>query len=188
MIVTFMLHMSQINYNIVESLMKSNNHVRGLAKLLNSNQTTIARKLKELLKANIVDYREEGRNKVFFLKKNLESKQFIYSLENNKLLEILKKYPSLRTIIENIKENKKIRLAILFGSYAKGLATKNSDIDIYIDTKDKKIKEQVGDINSKINVKIGLYNQDSLLIKEIDKNHVIIKGVELYYEKNKFFS
>ncbi|MBI4447428.1 nucleotidyltransferase domain-containing protein, partial [Candidatus Woesearchaeota archaeon] len=80
-----------------------------------------------------------------------------------------------------------IRLAILFGSYAKGTANKESDIDIYIDTKDANLKEEVELISSKISVKIGKYNKESLLIKEIEKAHVIIKGVELYYEKNKLF-
>ena len=93
----------------------------------------------------------------------------------------------LRRVIELIKKNDKIRLAILFGSYAKGIAAKDSDIDIYIDTKDAKLKEEAEQIDSKISVKIGSYNKDSLLIKEIEKNHVIIKGTELYYEKNKFF-
>lgn len=83
--------------------------------------------------------------------------------------------------------HKKIDLAILFGSYVKGIAHKDSDIDIYIDTRNNKLKEEVELIDSKISVKIGSYNQESILIKEIEKNHMIIKGVERYYEKNKFF-
>lgn len=181
--------MSQNNYNIkiVDTLLKSENHIRGLAKVLNTNQTSIARKVQELYKENIVDFKQEGKNKVFFLKKTLEAKQYACFVETRKLLGTLKKYPQLRRIIELIKKNKKIHMAILFGSYAKGIATKSSDVDIYIDTKDNKLKEEVELIDSKISLKIGSYNKDSLLIKEIEKNHVIIKGVELYYEKNKFF-
>lgn len=181
--------MSQNNYSIkiIESLLRSDNHVRALAKKLNTNQTTIARKLQELYKLNIIDFKQEGRNKVFFMKKTLEAKQYAYYVEGHKVLEILSKYPKLRRIIEQIKKNSKISLAILFGSYAKAIAKNNSDIDIYIDTKDEKIKEEVELIDSKISVKIGVYNQDSLLIQEIEKNHLIIKGIEIYYEKNKFF-
>lgn len=64
--------MSQNNYNtkIIESLLKSNNHIRALAKLLSTNQTTIARKTKELYKDNIIDFKIEGKNKVLFLKKH----------------------------------------------------------------------------------------------------------------------
>jgi len=181
--------MSQNNYNIqiVEALLKAENHIRGLAKLLGTNQTTIARKVDELHLSNILDFKKEGRNKVFFIKKTLEAKQFIYSVETNKLLGLLKKYPNLRRIIEIIQKNKKIHLAVLFGSYAKCTAKKDSDIDIYVDTKDAGFKEEIENIDSKISVKIGEYDKESLLIKEIEKNHVIIKGVEIYYEKNKFF-
>jgi predicted nucleotidyltransferase len=181
--------MSQNNYNIkiIESLLKSENHIRGLAKSLKTNQTTIARKVLELCQNNVVDFRQEGKNKVVVLKKSLEAKQYAYNVETQKLLEILKRYPILRRIIELIRKNEKITLAILFGSYAKGIAKKESDIDIYIDTTDNKLKEDIELIDSKISVKIGEYNKESLLIKEIEKNHAIIKGIELYYEKNKFF-
>jgi len=172
---------------IVLALLKSEHHVRGLARLLYTNQTHIARKLQELSKENIVDFNQEGRNKVFFLKKTLEAKQYVYSAEMQKLIDTIKKYPSLRRVIEFIKRNEKINIAILFGSYAKGIAHKESDIDVYIDTINVRIKKEIELIDSKINIKIGKYNKDSLLIKEIDKNHVIIKGVESYYEKNKFF-
>ena len=167
--------------------MKTENHVRGLAKALNTNQTTIARKAQELYKDNIVDFKQEGRNKVFFLKKTLEAKQYACFAEAHKLLEAIRKYAQIRRIVEQVSKNEKIHLAALFGSYAKGVATKDSDIDIYIDTKNNRLKEEVELIDSKISVKIGDYSKDSLLIKEIEKNHIIIKGPELYYEKNKFF-
>ena len=184
-----MLHMSQINYifAIIDALQKNKNHIRGLAQLLGTNQTMIARKVNELYHQNIVDFKSEGKNKVIFLKKTLEAKQYMYHAELERLIVILKKYPVLRRIIELIQKNKKIRLAILFGSYAKGLVNRDSDIDIYIDTIDKKIKEEVENIDSKIRVKIGKYNKESLLIQEIEKNNIVMKGVEVYYEKNKFF-
>ncbi len=189
MTVTFLLHMSQKNYNveIVCSLLKSSNHIRGLAKELKTNQTTIARKVKELEEINIVDYRREGKNKVYSLKKTIEAKEFVYVSEHHKLINILNKYPVLRNICLKIKDNHKINLAILFGSYAKYKADKDSDIDIYIETRNSKIKEEVKLLNSKISIKIGVYDPRNLLIKEIEKNHIILKGVEKYYEKNKFF-
>src|SRR3989338_9189610 len=81
--VILLLHMSQNNYNIkiVEALLKAENHIRGLAKLLNTKQTTIARKVHELSKENILDFKQEGRNKVFFIKKTLEAKQYAYLVE-----------------------------------------------------------------------------------------------------------
>lgn len=181
--------MSQNSYNtkIVESLLQKNNHIRGLAKDLNINQMTVSRRINDLYKENVVDFRQEGKNKVFFIKKTLEAKQYAYIVEIEKVQEAVKKYPLLRSIIENISKIKKVKLAIIFGSYAKGKATKESDIDLYIETKDTKLKEEIAKINTKLNVKIGLYDRQSLLIKEIEKNHLIIKGIEEYYEKTKFF-
>lgn len=182
--------MSQKNYNIliVENLLKKENHIRCLARELHTNQTTISRKIKELFEDNVVDYKQEGKNKVFFLKKTLEAKQFAYIVELYKLLVMLKKYPKLRIIFEKIRQNNKIKLAILFGSYAKGSVHKESDIDIYIETQEKDVKEEVEMINTQISVKIGAYDKQNLLIKEIEKNHVVIKGVEEFYEKNQFFA
>ena len=188
-IVTIMLHMSQNYYKIkiVEALLKEENHIRGLAKELETNQTTIARKINELFNENIVDYKKEGRNKVYFLKKTLEAFQFVLITEHYKLVEILKKYPYLRKIFQEIIKNRKIKLAILFGSCARETATKESDIDIFVETGSRVMKEEIEKLDSRISVKIGKFDRESLLIKEIEKNHVIIKGVELYYEKVGFF-
>lgn len=166
--------------------MKAENHIRGLALALKTNPMTIARRVDEFCKDNILDFRQQGKNKVFFVKKTLEAKQFAYIVEANKILVLLDKYPALRRVIEEIRKDRRIRLAILFGSYAKDRAGRDSDIDIYIDTIDRRVKEQAESIDSRISVKIGAYNKDSLLIKEIEKDSIIIKGVETYYEKNKF--
>ncbi len=180
--------MSQKDYSkeIVLNLLKTPNHIRGLAKGLKTNQMMVSRKIKDLEQDNIVDYRQEGRNKVYFLKKTLEAQESVFIAEHYKLVQIIKEYPLLRNIIVKIKINHKIKLAILFGSYAKGLAHKDSDIDIYVETVNKELKKEIEQLSLKASVKIGKYDPDSLLIKEIEKNHVIIKGVEKYYE-NKFF-
>jgi len=181
--------MSQNSYkeNIIESLLRSRNHIRGLAKELATNQMNISRKIKELYDENVVDYKLEGRNKVFSLKKTIEAKQYVYSVESQKIIAAVKRYPRLRNIIESIKKKSRIKLAVIFGSYAKGRATKDSDIDLYIETTDRKIKEEVSRIDSKLSIKIGKYDKKNILIKEIEKNHLIIKGIEEYYEKAKFF-
>ncbi|MBU4222794.1 MAG: GntR family transcriptional regulator, partial [Euryarchaeota archaeon] len=44
-------------------------HARALAKRLDINHMTVMRNLKELVSENVLEFRKEGRNKVFFLKK-----------------------------------------------------------------------------------------------------------------------
>jgi len=177
--------MEQKNYKleIVSKLIEKNFHARALAKELKTNHMAIVRKIKELFNENILDYKEEGKNKVYFIKDTSEARSYVLMAEYYKLNQLLKKYPSLRNIIQNIQKNKKIKLALIFGSYAKSLAKKESDIDVYIETDNKKIKQELELLNSKVSVKIGKYNEKSLLAKEILKNHVIIKGVEIFYEK-----
>ena len=184
-----MFHMEQKDYKfeILNQLIWKKQHIRELAKRLKTNHTTILRKLKELSNANVLDFKEEGRNKTYFLKKTSEAKTHVFMAEQYKLTQILKKHPGLRNIFEGIQGDRKIKLAILFGSHAKDLAKKTSDIDIYIETNNVELKNELEKSNSKLNVKIGKYNKDNLLIKEIEKSHVIIKGVEIFYEKHKFF-
>lgn len=184
-----MFHMEQKDYKfeIINELIGKKEYARGLAKKLKTNHTNILRKLKELSKENVLDFNEEGRNKVYFLKKTSEAKNYVFMSEQYKLAQILKEYPNLRNIFEKIQKNRKIKLAILFGSYAKKLAKKESDIDIYIETASIKLKNELEETNSKLNIKIGRYNKENLLIKEIEKNHIIIKGVEIFYEKYEFF-
>ena len=185
-----MLHMEQKSYKleIIRVLLRENSHIRGIAKKLNINHMMIVRKIKELSKENVVDFTQEGKNQTYFLKKTAEAQAYAFIAEQYNLLQTIVKYPGLRNLIEKIQRDKRIKLAVLFGSYAKGLAKKDSDIDIFIESKDKNLKKELTLIDSKLSIKIGTYNKENNLIKEIEKNHVIIKGIESYYEKNQFFS
>ncbi|MFT4309283.1 MAG: nucleotidyltransferase domain-containing protein [Candidatus Woesearchaeota archaeon] len=174
--------MSQLNYNIYLMLEKKSNHIRGLAKSLGTNQTTISRRMKELEEQNIVDYSFEGKNKVYYIKDNLEAKQYGRVIENYRLLLIIQEQPRLRRIIEKIHSNKDIKMAILFGSYANKTQHKNSDIDIYIETKDNSIKKELELMDTKLSIKIGDFYKETALAKEIQKNRIILKGIDRYYE------
>ena len=91
-----------------------------------------------------------------------------------KIIPVLKKYP--------------VDKAILFGSYAKGEATENSDIDLFIDTNGKlKGLDFVGLIEI-------LFETTEMEIDLIDKSHIepgspIMKEIEkeglVIYEKPK---
>jgi predicted nucleotidyltransferase len=139
------------------------------------------------VKENVLDYKMEGRNKVFFIRKTLQAKNYVFNAERYKQIKLLKKYPELNVIVEDILKKSVENLIIIFGSYAKFSARKDSDIDIFVETNKKNVKEKIGSLHSKINVKIGKFDLNSPLIKEIIKSHVILKGVEEFYEKIGFF-
>ena len=185
------VHMTQIKvnypYELLLLLLKKERHQRELAKDLKTSLTRVQSILEELRKINVIDYNIVGKNHIYFIKKNLISKSFILNAENYKLTRILIKHPELEPIFQDIIKKCNCSLIILFGSYAKGNSKKDSDIDIYIETSKQKIKEETQKIYDLISVKIGKFNTENLLIKEIIKNHIIIKGGEEYYEKVKLF-
>ena len=186
-----MIHMVQNKNNleleIILVLLKNKSHLREIARTLNESHSTILRKINELVKENVLDYKKEGKNKVFFIKNNLKAKNYVYSAEIHKLNSLLRKHPELSIIFEDIKRNFSKGMIILFGSYAKGIPKKDSDIDIYLETNDDGLKNKIKAINSKLSIKIGKFDTKSLLIKEIIKNHIIIKGLEDFYERVEFF-
>ena len=162
-------------------------HVRGISKKLSQPHANISRIMKELLKKNIVDFRFEGKNKIFKLKKGVEALNHIFIAEHFKLLKIFEKYPFLAVIMESVLSKTNEKLILIFGSYAKFNTKKESDIDLYIESQNRKIKADIENIDLRLSVKIGKFDKNSLLIKEIIKDHAIVRGVELYYEKNKVF-
>ena len=178
---------NNLELEIILVLLKNKSHLREIARTLNESHSTILRKINELVKENVLDYKKEGKNKVFFIKNNLKAKNYVYSAEIHKLNLLLRKHPELSIIFEDIKRNFSKGMIILFGSYAKGIPKKDSDIDIYLETNDDSLKNKIKAINSKLSIKIGKFDTKSLLIKEIIKNHIIIKGLEDFYERIEFF-
>jgi len=167
--------------DILANLRYGEFHIRALEKLIKIPHSTLIRKLARLEKQNIIDFKFIGKNKQYFIKNNLKSKKMLEMMENYRLINFLDKYPVLEPLFDDIINNSN-NMTILFGSYAKYIPKKESDIDIYIETNDKNIKDKIERLNSRISVKIGVFDKKSLLIKEIIKNHIILKGVERFYE------
>ena len=174
------------NYEIILYLLKGEKHLRQIAKDLKTNHMTIKRISDKLVEENVLDIKKEGRNNIFSIKKTGEAYNAVLMAEIYARNKLLKKHPELKQDIKMLKKMK-ANMIVIFGSYAKGSETKTSDIDVYIATKNNKLKEEVKKINSRFAVKTGEYNKKNLLIKEIEKNHIIIRGIEAFYEKNQFF-
>lgn len=183
-----MFHMERnITFEIIRVLLVDKNHIREIAKKLHVNHMNVLRNIQKLSNANVVDYEQHGKNKTYFLKKTSEARAYVFMAENYILTRALEKYPELRGTIERLQKDNRIKLALVFGSYAKGNVKHDSDIDVFIETNNRKIKSEIEITDSKLSVKIGKYTPSNLLTKEMEKNHIIVKGVERYYEKNKLF-
>lgn len=183
-----MFHVEQnVSIQIVALLLRGDSHPRKLAKELGISHTTVLRKLKGLLDGNVVDFRIEGKNRVYFLKKTIEARVHAYMAEWYALGDLIEEAPHLRSIVRAVAEREDIPLAVLFGSYAKGTADRKSDIDLYIETDDREVKRELQRAHLRLSVKIGPWDPENLLIQEIVKNHVILKGVERFYEETRVF-
>ena len=185
-----MVHMVQnrnIEFEVILALVKNRMHLRELARAIKVPHSTLLRKLNELFKDGLIDYKIEGKNKIFFIKNNLSAKNYVYSAEFYKLNKLLKRHSELAIIFEDIKKSFPEGMIILFGSYAKDAEKPNSDIDIYLETTNFRIKDKIKEIYSKLSIKTGEFNLNSLLVREIIKNHIIISGVEGFYERINFF-
>jgi predicted nucleotidyltransferase len=166
---------------LVATLAKEASHIRKLAKDTDMTPPTVMRTLKQLQTEKVVDHHTEGKNTIYTLQESPEAKQYQYMAEHYKLLQTLKQ-PHLRRIIKALIEHTSGELIILFGSQAKGLAKKTSDIDLFIETKNKELKQQLSYIASNLSIKTGTLDPKTPLAQEIQKNHVIIQGVERYYQ------
>jgi predicted nucleotidyltransferase len=168
-------------------LLRGEAHLRSIAKQLNASHSTVLRTLNYLLKEKVLDFRVEGKNKIFFIKKGLPAKLSAFNAERYKLMKLLKNYKELEVIVNELLKKSSARIIILFGSYAKFIAKPDSDIDIYVATLDPKVKNALTSVHSKLSIKIGPLDTNSLLIQEIIKNHIILRGVEEFYDKIRFF-
>lgn len=179
--------MKQLSYDIINQLLRKESFPRELARELKTNPMSIIRCLRQLAKDNIVYFSQLGKSKVYSLKKTREAFTYACIAEHYKRLKLFNKYPFLSILAEDILKASKSGLIMIFGSYVKFNAKKGSDIDLYIETTDAKECEKIEQINSGLSVKTGLFEKEDLLMREIIKNHVILRGVESYFEKIKVF-
>jgi len=158
---------------------------RELEKKVDVSQKNIALTLEELEKEGILSSKTSGNRRYFFLNKaNLLFKKYLLLAEMQHSIEFLKQNPKINQIFERIGKG---QIILVFGSYAKGIQKKESDLDLFIIGKldEKEIKKTGRDYNLDISIKkgsksdfIGLLKKKNPLIEEILENHILISGYE----------
>lgn len=173
---------------IMEEFTKSRSnkiYANAFAKENKLNQKTTANNLHYLEEKGILKFKQEGKNKYFFLnEKNPELKEILKIVEIQKKIEFINKNNILRDLFKKLQENSK-GILIVFGSYVKGNPKKDSDLDIIILGETKGISSLEEDFGIEINLIESNKNKFNLkepLIKEIMENHIILKGVEDFVE------
>lgn len=164
-------------------------HMREISRKTKIDVKAIQLQLKKLEKINVLSSIVRGRNKDYHLNlNNVTAKYYLVMAEIFVSIIYLKKNFVIKKLVEEIEKNIHDPL-ILFGSFAKGTHTKESDIDIFM-ISDKKINagpitEASNMVGREISIKSasrqqfleGLKNNDPL-IKEVVSNHIILKGAD----------
>ncbi len=163
-------------------------HVREIARETKVDVKAIQLQLRRLERVNVLSSALKGKNKEYRLNlNNFAAKYYMTMAEAFFTISFLDKNFQIKKIISEI--NGKIDgIILLFGSFAKGYATKESDIDIFFiaDKFDRSVIEEVGDvIGRRISVKSsskqqflnGLKNADPL-ISEVALGHITLKGMD----------
>ncbi|HJX50341.1 hypothetical protein A3K73_03665 [Candidatus Pacearchaeota archaeon RBG_13_36_9] len=114
--------------------------------------------LKSLVEKGIIQEKKVGKTLVYSPDLNnlyVESMGFnAYMLERE--IEFIKKHKNLYRAIKEIEENPYVWGIILFGSYSKGLETKQSDIDIVcIASKKEEVKRFLESLKHKYDIKFA---------------------------------
>jgi len=169
--------------------------INEIAKSLEEYYSFVHRTVNKLIKDNVITKEKAGKS--YLCSINLEAEKTITLIQ---LSEIEKKnefYSSnkeTRLILEDFTKSVKSSInlisIVLFGSSAKGTATKESDIDILLITKsktgiDKITKEIYAKFGKEVNA-IAITpedfkrQKDKTLIKEIVKDHCVLYGVEKF--------
>lgn len=124
----------------------------------------------------------------------------IYFAEMLRAKEFLNKHSELKLFFEDIKKNTRTMFysLVIFGSFAKGTETNHSDIDLLVITTTKATGEEIERVISSAasflkrkvqtilldekEFKSSLKEKNITVATEAFKNHLIISGVEAFYQ------
>ena len=169
--------------------------INEIAKSLKEYYSFVHRIVNKLIKDSVVTKEKAGKS--YLCSINLYNEKTIILVNLSKIEKKNDLYNSnkeLKIILEDFVKSAESLITpisiVLFGSYAKGTATKESDIDILLISKtkvgiDKITKEIYAKYGKEINPVIMTSEdfkrqKDKSLIKEIIKDHYVLYGVEKF--------
>jgi len=139
--------------------------------------------LKTLAKKGVIKEEKIGKTlKYSLIPNNWHSKIAFYLYAKERARIFSQKHKTLALALKELPEEEIDFLAI-FGSYAKNLQKKDSDLDLLAigSYEEKNIKELEKMYNMEINIKkynISIFKSPDHLFKEVIKDHIIAKGGE----------
>ncbi len=163
---------------------KAEFYLRQIAKLTKLPLKTCQNTLYNLEKEKILKSKVDGKNKYFSLNlDNIQTKSYLLQAEIFKLDNFLNHYPEFKTFLKSIHSNIPI---IIFGSFAKMKADKDSDLDMLVLSKEEQkfpnhlITHKIHQINLSEDSFKKAINEKETIIKEIEENHIILNNPSSY--------
>ena len=168
-------------------------HVREIARDVGVDVKAVGLQLRRLENINVLSSIIKGRNKEYRLKlDNLVAKYYMILAETFASIRFLEKNFLIKRLMSETGD-KLEGTTVLFGSFAKGEMTEESDIDLFI-ISDRKpdadvIRETGSLIDREVNIKStnmkqfldGLMDNDPLMM-EVVSNHIVLKGIDDFCE------
>lgn len=165
-------------------------YIREVEKLLKISPRTAQLILEDLENKGIIESKVKGKIKAYKLRINELSKRYLTLVEQYKSIAFLEKNLLVKEVIEKISPFID-GIGIIFGSYAKGTSSKESDLDIFVagNYKNEEIKKVSRNLGVEISVKcypLNIFKKNisqDILLKEILKNHIVFIDVEQFIRK-----
>jgi len=163
---------------------KAEFYLRQIAKLAKLPVKTCQNILSQLEKDKILKGKVEGKNKYFSLNlDNIQTKSYLLQAEIHKTDMFLENYPQIKTFLKSFNTNIPI---IVFGSFAKLKANRNSDMDLFIVSEKGQelpfhlLPYKVHQVNLSESSFMKSLKEQEIIIKEIEENHVILNNHSFY--------
>jgi len=170
-------------------------HIRELARLAKTSYNNTVRNIKILEQENAIKKEKDANLIKIRLRNHPLTIAYLKQAHTENFLALPKKITNAITQFLDELEEKPL-IALIFGSYAKGNFTKDSDIDILLvfqEIKQKDIENTAKKISMRTNTKISpvyarynefeknFLNKEHEFSNEIRDNIIIIIGLEPYY-------
>jgi predicted nucleotidyltransferase len=160
-------------------------YIREVQRLLGISPRTSQLILDDLEKKTVLESRTLGKIRTYGIRKSEAAKDYLVFAEQYKKITFLRKRPMIGEVISKI--TPMVRgLGMVFGSYAKGVEKKGSDLDVFIaGDYDRRGVKGVSELYGiEISVKsypMEIFKRDirkDALIREVLSDHVVFSGAE----------
>ncbi|MDP3699019.1 MAG: nucleotidyltransferase domain-containing protein [Nanoarchaeota archaeon] len=162
-------------------------YIREVERLLKISPRTAQLILEDLEDKGIIESKTRGKIKTYKINPSEFTKRYLVLVEQYKAIAFLEKRLLIKEIIEKITPHIE-GIAVIFGSYVKGLEKEGSDLDIFVagTYNQDGIKRVSKNLGIEISVKcypLKTFEKNvtkDILLKEVLKNHVVFVNVEQF--------